>query len=104
MGIDVCKDGSFVARYNVFFDIVMILDDESNSFFGGGEASDGNDSKQCFRTVFRLAQHTLPTPGVSPKPILCKHFGSDGMLPIDSVCNDEDADQANAEAIRALLQ
>ena len=94
--IDVCKGGSFIARYHVFFDIVMILDDESNSFFGRGEASDGNDSKQCFRTVFRLAQHTLPTPGVSPKPILCKHFGSDGMLPIDE--DDGDTSQ-NKEAI-----
>lgn len=93
--IDVCKDGSFVARYHVFFDIVMIrLDDEQNSYCDG-DGSDGNDSKQYFRTVFRLAQHTLPTPGVSPKPILCRHFGSDGMLPIDE---DGDASQ-NKEAI-----
>ena len=94
--IDVCKDGSFNARYHVFFDIVMVLDNTPNSFFGGGDASDGNDSKQCFRTVFRLAQHTLPTPGVSLKPILCRHFGSDGMLPIDE--DDGDASQ-NKEAI-----
>ena len=75
--IDVCKGGSFVARYHVFFDIVMILDDDKRA------DSDGNAIKQCFRTVFRLAQHTLPTPGVSSWPILLKYFGPDGMLPID---------------------
>ena len=94
--IDVCKDGSFVARYHVFFEMVMVPDEEQSSFFR--DASDGNaNEKQCFRTVLRLAQHTLPTPGVSTQPILRKHFGPEGMLPI----GDEDGDDVsqNKEAI-----
>ena len=94
--IDVCKDGSFVARYHVFFEMVMVPDEEQCNF--SRDASDGNASEQqCFRTVLRLAQHTLPTPGVSTQPILRKHFGPDGMLPI----GDEDGDDVsqNKEAI-----
>lgn len=94
--IDVCKDGSFVARYHVFFEMVMVPDEEQSNFFR--DASDGNATEQqCFRTVLRLAQHTLPTPGVSTQPILRKHFGPEGMLPI----GDEDGDDVsqNKEAI-----
>mmetsp|Transcript_25905 Transcript_25905/g.74903 ORF Transcript_25905/g.74903 Transcript_25905/m.74903 type:complete len:310 (+) Transcript_25905:920-1849(+) len=97
--IDVCKDGSFVARYNVFFDIVMVPDEEQNNCFG--DASDGNASKQCFRTVLRLAQHTLPTPGVSTQSILCKHFGPEGMLTIDE---DGDIVSQNKEAIMSKMR
>jgi hypothetical protein len=95
--IDVCKDGSFVARYHVFFEMVLIPDEEQSISFR--DASDGNadEQQQCFRTVLRLAQHTLPTPGVSTQPILRKHFGPEGMLPI----GDEDGDDVsqNKEAI-----
>ena len=94
--IDVCKDGSFVARYHVFFEMVLVPDEEQSIFFR--DSSDGNaNEQQCFRTVLRLAQHTLPTPGVSTQPILRKHFGPEGMLPI----GDEDGDDVsqNKEAI-----
>jgi hypothetical protein len=98
--IDVCTDGSFVARYHVFFDIVMIPDDEQDNYFGGDDVSNGNARNQSFRTVLRLAQHTLPTPGVSSQPILRKHFGPDSMLPIDE---DGDASQ-NKEAIINIVR
>ena len=77
---DICLGGEFVARYYVFFDIALI---RSN----GDQQHPPNDvdesSIQCSTAFLRVAQHTLPTPGVPVQPILEKNFGPDGALAFD---------------------
>ena len=80
---DVCLNGEFVARYHVFFEIVLVRSND------GPQTPNnvGDISNQCSTAVLRLAQHTLPTPGISVQPILEKNFGPNGMLAVDVMDN-----------------
>jgi len=77
---DVCLNGEFVARYHVFFEIVLVL---SNDGHQSPKKTIGDISNQCSTAVLRLAQHTLPAPGIAVQPILEKNFGPSGMLAVD---------------------
>ena len=77
--IDICLHGNFVARYHVFFDVVMVPSPFDDS---GDSGRDGVGTAATTCAIVRLAQHTMPVPGVAVCPILEKNFGPDGTLEV----------------------